>query len=64
MNTQNYDDERVRDDLEWLAQRAVVATRKEECYFCNTIREMVARGWALMDARSYAIGKLMGTHSW
>jgi len=61
MNPQELaNEEHARDDLNWLAQKLAVVSQQEECYFCNTIREALARGWALMDARYYAIGKVMG----
>lgn len=63
MNTHALDStEQVREDLDWLAQRDMAVSPKEECHFCNTIRDELARGWMLMDARQYALGKLMSTH--
>ncbi|MDD5035116.1 MAG: hypothetical protein PHE55_10185 [Methylococcaceae bacterium] len=62
MKTQRVVDEE-KADLDWLAQRIQNVGSKEECYFCNTIREVLARGWELMDARNYALGKVMGAHS-
>ncbi len=65
MNIQKLDEEeRVMEDINWLARRANNVSPKEEHYFCHTIKDALARGWVLMDARHYALGKLMGTHAW
>ena len=64
MNAQILDKEEHQtiDDLSWLSQRVRVVTDKEECYFTDTIKDALARGWELMYARHYALGKLMGIH--
>ncbi len=55
MNVHKSDTEQwVRDDLNWLIEKATVVTRKEECYLCTTIKDAIAQGWPILDARNGA----------
>ncbi len=64
MNFQLLNNEEVQgiDDLNWLSQRARAVTDNQKLYFCNTVKDALALGWALVYARHYALGKLMGVH--
>ncbi len=64
MNSQLLNNEEVQriDDLNWLSQRAKAVTDTQKLYFCDTVKDALARGWALVYARHYALGKLMGVH--
>jgi hypothetical protein len=47
-------EQRVRDGLNGLIEKAMVVTRKEECYLCTTIKDAIAQGWPILDARNGA----------
>ncbi len=64
MNAELLDDgdHQTIDDINWLSNKVRFITHKEERYFTDTVKDALARGWGLMYARHYALGKLMGTH--
>ena len=49
-----------RDDLDWLSQRMINVTQEETQYFCRVLKDALARDWMLLDARNYALGRLIG----
>ena len=55
-----YNEEQGKDDLDWLSQRMTDVTQDEASYFCGVIKDALARDWMLLDARNYALGRLMG----
>ncbi len=64
MNAEIFDHEKhlAIDHLNWLSQRVRTVTEKQELYFCNVVKDALTRGWALVYARHYALGKLIGVH--
>ncbi len=61
MNAHRLDNEECgRDDLDWLSQRMINVTQDEAKFFCRILKDALARHWMRMDARNYALGRLMG----
>jgi hypothetical protein len=55
---------RKDEDVLWLDQRAKDVGETDLARFRNLVKESVARGWELLDARNYAYGRLMGSKLW
>ena len=52
------------DDIDWLHEKTQNLIQPDEQFFCKTVTDKLARGWALLDARNYAFGRLMGFQAW
>lgn len=54
----------AKDDVDWLSENTQDVVQEETNFFCKVVKDQLARGWALLDARHYALGKLIGVRSW
>ncbi len=55
-----YKEKQRKDDLDWLSQRMTEVTQEEANYFCGVLKDALSRDLMLLDARNYALGRLMG----
>lgn len=55
---------RLDDDVLWLDQRYDDLREPDLVLFRRMVQESLARGWAVLDARNYAYGRLMGAKLW
>jgi len=52
------------EDILWLGQRKGEFRAKDLALFRRMVREALERGWAELDARNYAYGRLLGAQLW